>query len=87
MLSFAGWIEIETKSLEFMESDALPETDSKVAEIFTIGFALVGVVVCFAATRPVAVTEATRGSEDAQVATSVMSWVLPSVNVAVAVNC
>ena len=79
-LALLGVIEIETRFAELTVSKLLPLTDSNEAEI-------VAVPTFLAVARPLTVIEATEFAEDDQETTSLTFWLLPSENVAVAVNC
>ena len=80
LLPFTFWMEIEVRLLASTVSEALLLTDSKAAEIVVEPMFL-------ALTKPLTVTEATEVDVEAQFATLVTSCVVPSLNVAVAVNC
>jgi len=80
VLPVAAWISILVRLLASTVSGLLPLTDSKAAEMFVVPRFL-------AVTNPLTVTVATEVDPEVQVETLVTSCVVPSENVAVAVNC
>ena len=80
VLLFAAWISILVRLLASTVSGLLPLTDSKAAEMLVVPRFL-------AVTSPLTVTVATEADPEVQVETLVTSCVVPSENVAVAVNC
>ena len=79
-LGLAGVIAMEDWLAEFTVMVVLPETAMKVA-------VMVAVPVAIAVARPLLLTVATNGLAELHVTCLVISWVVPSAKVPVAVNC
>lgn len=74
MLGLTDCIEIESRFAALIETDAVAETCSKLAVMFTgTSVPVLVAVVCFGVTRPVPVTVACCAEELLQVTTLVMS--------------
>ena len=80
MLPFAGWIPIEVRLAAFTVSSDEPVTPPNAA-------VMVDVPMLTELSKPLAVILATLVADEVHFATPVMSCTLPSVKVAVAVNC
>lgn len=79
-LLLLGWIAIDTKFAELTVSVVFPLTDSNDAEMVVVPTFL-------PVASPLTVIEATEFADEDQETTSLTFWLLPSENVAVAVNC